>query len=199
MPKTVAVLVVRTTKVFAWLGHLPVMNWCLNQLREVRGVDTILCVATADLAARARDMLAKEDIETVVVPTAIVRRNDPASFERWLRGAGGPCAGAEVVLVCQPTLPFLPAGKLEACLEPVRRGFADTACTVRKFDKARTEHGQVVTYMETGGCRVFAPARVPEGAAGRFRPIPVGIIESLDLADNDNHLIAKALLADGSI
>lgn len=196
MHKAVAVIVVRSPKVFSWLGHMPIMNWSVAQLREVRGVGRAVCCATAELAAQAARLLAKEDIELVVVPAAVAKQGEVA-FDRWLCAADGPAAEAQVVVVVKPTSPFLPAAKIETCIDLVRRNFADTCCTVQQV-QAWTASGRTQAYAEVPGCRAFAPARVREHpAVGRFRPVSVSIIESLDVCDPDNHRLARALVTEG--
>jgi CMP-N-acetylneuraminic acid synthetase len=197
MHRTVAVIVVRNPKVFSWLGHMPIMNWLVSQLREVRGVDRAVCCASADLTKQAVKLLSKEDIETVEIP-ANVAAGDERHFDKWLCAAGGPADDADVVAVLKPTSPFLPAPKIEACIDLVRRNIADTCCTVQEV-AAWTSQGRTQAYAEVPGCRAYAPARAVERpSCGRFRPVPVTIIESLDVSDPDSNRLARAFVADGS-
>lgn len=198
MQKTVAVLVVKSQKVFGWLGHMPVMTWSMVQLMEVRGLDRIICITVKDFVKRVSEMLGKEKIEVIAMPDKIVKQ-DNANFDKWLCSADGPAADADVVAVIKPTSPFLPAAKIEGCIDVVLRNFADVSYTVQEVN-AWTSWGRIQAYAEVPGCRVFAPNRVSKSNnLGRFRPITVSLIESLDITDSDNHRIAKALVADGPI
>ena len=193
--QTVAVIVVTSPKVFSWLGHMPIMNWSYTQLTEVRGIDRVICVASKDLAARCKQMFAKDDIETVTIPDRVLKQGE---IDKWLVAADGPAAAADVIALIKPTSPFLPAAKIEGCIDLVRRDFADTCCTVQK-SQGWTEWGARPTaYVEVPGCRAFSPRRVQEQGR-RFRPVTVSLIESLDVTDADNHRVAKALVAEGTV
>lgn len=200
MPKTVAaVLVVSSPKVFDWLGHLPVMNWALVQLAEVRGLSRVECVAAKALAKRASQMLAQEEqeIKTHVMPDDVLKKGGDV-FDRWLVSANGPCADADVIAVVQPTTPFLPAAKIEACISSVSRNFADsclTASEVRMISDLGLRDG----YAHAPGCRAFSPSRTLAGTGKRVRPLAVGLVESLDLTVADNYRLAKALVSDGLV
>ena len=198
--KTVAIITVTSPKVFSWLGHMPVMSWSVTQLLEVRGISRIVCAAVKDLAKRARDLLVKEDddIPTVTIPDSVLKQD---RLDKWLVAADGPAADADVIALVQPTFPFLPSAKIEGCIDLVGRNFADTACTAQEVN-AWTSYGRGRAYAEVLGCCVYAPARVKEKkekSYGRFRPVLVSLIESLDVTDADNHRLAKALVADGSM
>lgn len=192
--RTVAIIVVTSQKVFSWLGHMPIMNWSFTQLSEVRGVDKIVCVASKELTTRASQMLAKEEIETVTIPDRVLKQGE---IDKWLVAADGPAASADVIAVVQPTSPFLPAAKIEGCIDLVRRDFADTTCTVQAVN-AWTSYGKSQAFAEVPGCRAFSPRRVQENGR-RFRPIAVSLIESLDVTDADNHRVAKALVSEGPV
>lgn len=193
MPKVVACLVVRTERAFKFLGHMPVMNWMLTQLKDVRGVDRLVCVAAPKLAEQAKRMLAAEEIETVVMPPEVLR-GDAKILDQWLISVKGPAAEADVVSVLTPTTPFLPAGKIEACIVAVRRRFADIACTTLT-SPAFTESGKMQAHVEQAGCRTFAPGRISGFQFGRFRPIEVSKLEALDVSEPDESRLATALVS----
>jgi CTP:molybdopterin cytidylyltransferase MocA len=195
MAKTFAFLVVTTPRVFTWLGHMPIMNWTLEQLREVRGIDRVVCVALPDLARRAAELLAAGEIETIAVPPKI--KADGPDLDRWLTAADGPAADADVVVVLKPSSPFLPAAKIEVCVDAVRRCLADRSCTVQPVQVV-SGTGREAAHAEAPGCRAFAPARAREPARRPFRPVPVSPIEALDVSEPDDYHIASALLLSGA-
>lgn len=195
--KTIAVIVVKSAKVFSWLGHMPIMNWSITQLKDVRGVHQVVCVASRGLAKRAAEMLAREEIETVTIPDNVLKQGE-SHIDKWLVSATGPAADADVVVVVKPTSPFLPAAKIEGCLDLVRRKFADASCTVQAVNLVHGA-GRTQAYAEVPGCRAFAAQAVNTHIdPKRFRPVTVSLIESLDVTDADNHRLASALVAEGS-
>ena len=202
MPRTVACFIVRTAKVFSWLGHMPIMNWSLTQLTEVRGVDRIVCVAAKSVAEQTKKLLANEKaIETTVIPQQASNLNARA-FDEWLVSAAGPASDAEILLVIKPTSPFLPAGKIEACLNHVSRGRCVMCYPARDaavvIDKERTktlpERLEGVRVM-----RVKAPAEGTGRAIPTIQTVPLSLMESLDVEVPDEFLLASALVESGKI
>lgn len=194
MKRTTTVIVVKTAKVFEWLGHMPILHWMLAQLKEVRGCGQVACVVSAKLAKRVKEALGDEPIDVVTIPDNIVKKND-AAFDKWL--CEQPlCLGSEVVVVCGSTAPFLPAAKIEACLNMISRGFADTTCTTQLI-QAYTKDGKTPVHAEMPGCRAFAPARLKEKQT-RFRPVEVSVVEALNIDEPDSHRLAVALVNQGN-
>lgn len=196
--RTIAVVVVRSAKAFAWLGHMPIMNWSVKRLGDVRGLDRVVCVADGRLRDRSEKLLAKEEIEVVSIPQAITKKPD-REFDRWLCAATGPAAEADVVLVLQPTSPFMPAAKIEAVLDTVASKAADVSCTARVTQAYAQPHpaaglSRMLAYAEVSTCRAFAPARVTERGVGKFKPVTVDLVESLDVSVPDNLRVAAALV-----
>jgi CMP-N-acetylneuraminic acid synthetase len=205
--KTVACILVRDAKVFAWLGHKPIINWAIERLHEVRGIDHLVCVADPKLATQTARLLAKMDIDTVVLPPALTRQKTERDIDNWLASAAGPADDADVILSFRPTSPFMPAAKIEAALDAVARNAADTCVTVREVSayvrlsavNPAAPVSRLSAYSEVGTVRAFAPARVVERPIGRFQPIQVSLIESLDVSIPDNLRVASALVAAGNI
>lgn len=188
MPKTVACLLVDSPRVFAWLGHLPIMTWTATNLAEVRGVDRIVCVATADTADRARKLLDPE-VEVVRLPKELVGAK-PGEFDRWLTAATGPACDADVVVAVRPTSPFLPAAKIEACVAAVRRGRCSVAQPAQAVNVVvATRKTPAPAAVES--VRVFA-VKVP--AEPKLHTVRVSMIEALDVTDPDQFVMADALV-----
>jgi hypothetical protein len=140
-------------------------------------------------------LFAKDAIETVTIPEQVVKHD---VIDNWLCAANGPASDADVIAVIKPTSVFLPAAKIEGCIDLVRRDFADTCATVQQ-GLGWTEYGsRPVAYVEVPGCRAFSPARRKENGR-RFRPITVNLIESLDVVDPESHRVAKALIEAGQV
>jgi hypothetical protein len=187
--KTVAALVVDNPTVFQWLGHMPVLNWSLRQLREVRGVDAVVCVAPKPLQARAHKLLAPEGIEVTRLPDSVSKDD---ALEAWIVSAAGPAADAEAVVLLRPSVPFLPAGKIEACLHQVRRGLCAACAPAVEVARSRGKNPPVLTVSPVRSLKVFAPGRVCETA---LKTVPVSLIESLDVLLPDAYTVADALVS----
>lgn len=203
--RTVACIVVRSAKAFAPLGKMPAMNWAVRQLLDVRGVDRVECVADARLRERAAKLLAKDGIDVTALPAAVVgTQKTERDLDLWLCSASGPAAEADVVLVFRPTSPFLPKAKIEAVLHKVSTKLADFCCTAREVNAYVRAHaaagaGWMIAHAEVATCRAFAPARVSERAASRFAPVPLDLIESLDVSVPDNLRVATALVSSKAV
>lgn len=194
---TVACVVVRTPKMFDKLGRLPVINWSLNKLAEVRGVDRIVCVAEPRLAEKARKAVARQNITLVVMPDAVVRHRNDRSVEKWVCSAGGPAEDADVILFLRPTSPFLPTGKIEKCLRDVREGRCNAAIPGRPTTAIVPGKPRQALKEPVDSLRVFRGKVKIEEAD--FRVVPVSLIESLDVETDDEYLMATALVASGTV
>jgi len=194
LPRVVAVVLVRSPRVFHWLGHMPVLHWSAGRLAEVRGVGRVVCVAPSGLADRARRLLAREAVEAVVLPRPLEEASD-AAVESWLASAAGPAADADVVVVDHASTPFLPAAKLEACLAAVCRGGHAAARPARPVSVGvpPVRAAEVVR-----GVHVFR-VPVPRERSYRGLEVPVTVIESLDVEDADEFVLADALVASGKL
>ena len=205
MCKTVAVVSVQSEKVFAWLGHMPVLNWCLTRLEDVRNVDQVVCVTAKAFTRKVRELVDTSKIDVVEIPADVANatvgvtngRSSTSALENWLCSANGPGSDADVIAVIGATNPFLPAGTIEDCIDSVIRKFADLCCTTQEVN-AWTPYGKTTGHAELLGCRVFAPARVKEPYS-KFRPVHIGTIESLDVTDATNLRLAKAAVEDGIV
>lgn len=192
MSKTVACIVVRSPKVFSWLGHMPIMNWSLAQLTEVRGVDRIVCLVVPELAGRAQKLLAKEDIEVVAMPKDVAAAKEEV-LDKWLTSAVGPAADADIMVVAKSTGPFLPASKIEACVRNVA-GNKCTVCVPARDAQVVTGTSQRKSKMKTTveTVRVFK-VNVPAEQT-IFQTVPVNLMESLDVDNQDEYVLASALV-----
>lgn len=193
MAKTVACLVLKTPKVFTWLGHMPVMNWGLTQLQEARGIERIVCVPAPELAARAKALLSKEKIEIVPMPRDVALAPRESVLHDWLTAANGPAAEAEIIVLTKATSPFLPAAKIEACVAQVARGKcsvclparASTIVTMNQYRKAKSNE-------PIDGLMVFR-VNVPQEKAV-LQTVRVNLMESLDVDNHDEFVLVSALV-----
>lgn len=194
--KTVACIVVQSPRAFNWLGHMPVMNWSLNQLLEVRGIDRIVCVAQDGLAHQAEKLLMHAEIETTSIPEQV---KGEVALDKWLCAANGPAADADIVTVLKPTTPFLPAAKIEECLRKVRQGRCAYCLPARSVPAQTTtaaERANVFTTLDS--LRVFAVQTLSEPGT-KPSTVSVSLIEALDVSQPDDSRIANALVLSGSI
>lgn len=191
MPKTVAVIVVKSPKTFTWLGHMPVITWCVVQLTEVRGVDRIVCVASPELAARAGKLLGATGIDVVPIPRPLADAKD-ADLDRWLTAADGPACDATTLVVTKATSPFLEAAKIEACVRSVTNGKYTHCQPARQVEvvlaERKTKAREAVASLRA--FRVAVPAEMPVNV----NTVPVTLIESLDVDDHDEFVVADALV-----
>lgn len=194
--KTIAVIVVRSQKLFEWLGHMPVANWAFAQLSEVRGIDRIICVADKKLHARAKKLVGAEGVDVVEIPSDA---KTEASLHLWLCSATGPAADADVVFSVVPSSPFLSAAKLEACVEEVRHGAGlchpARPCRVLFSEGYKTKEASLPEILP--GVRAYRVPAVSEQAS--FKTVEVGMIEALDVIDPDNFAVAQALITSGAV
>lgn len=193
MPKTVAVIVVKNQKMFTWLGHMPIMNWSLAELTEVRGVDRIVCVAAPAFADRARKLLGKEDIEVVNIPRDLVDAK-PAVMDKWLSAANGPAFDADTLVVTTASSPFLKSPRIEACVRAVNKGQCTHAQPAREVSLSGTTVKKTKAAEAVESVRVFK-VNVPAEQVAVFRTVPVSMIESLDIEQPDEFVLADALVA----
>lgn len=196
--KTVAVIVVKSAKVFHWLGHMPMMNWALDQLHQVRGVDQIVCVAAPELFAQAKRLLVDEGITVVAIPKA-VHEGKEAVLDAWLTAAGNVAGEADYVVLVRPTTPYMPAAKMEACLSTVRRKKCASCVPARPVTVVA--NGNRAKFQESAeSVRAFAvkpPIELP--ATKRIATVPVSLLESLDADDPDEFVMVSALVDAGKV
>lgn len=195
MPNTVAVIVVKSPKMFSWLGHMPIMNWAVAELHEVRGIDRIVCVAAPAVAARARKLLGKEDIDVVDLPKELVDAKQ-AVVDLWLTSAIGPAADADAVVVTTASSPFLQAVTIETCVRAVTRGKFTHAQPSREAavvaNNRRVKGAEAVDSVRVFRVNVPAEQMV-------VRTVPVSLIQSLDVEQPDEFVVADALVAANKI
>lgn len=192
MAKTVAVIVVTSPKMFSWLGHMPIMNWSLAELTEVRGIDRIVCAAAPAVADRARKLLGKDDIEVVDMPRDLADAK-PAVLDKWLTAANGPAFDADTLVVTTASSPFLKAPRVEACVRAVNKGQCTHAQLAREVSLSGTTARRVKGAEVVESVRVFRVNVPAEQVA--VRTVPVSMIESLDINQPDEFVLADALVA----
>jgi hypothetical protein len=193
---TVACVIVQDPIVFEPLGLQPIAKVAITNLGEVRGVDRIVCLTLPELHKPAAAMLAETAVEVGVLPTLKSQELLP-----WL--VGGPARGAEIVAVLWPTLPFLSAAKIEACLRHVRKGKHDSAVLAKTLPGGVTRFG-----VRRVACAAVLDnlyvVKVSAVLGGSWPPSPPGAvsvtsIEALDMAEHADYVIADALTAQGKM
>lgn len=179
--KTVAFLVVDSPKVFQFLGHQPLMFWILEKLLEVRGLDRIVCAVKHDLFAQAKSALGKyEGVECVAMPKELKAGN---GYNAW---CNTQTTAYDVAMRFKPTVPFLPASKIEKCLNLVTKNKATRVTPARRLNKVCEEP------MDLTVCHNRKPAH------GQVT-VPVSLIESLDADDPDEYVLISAMVESGKM
>lgn len=196
---TIACVLVRNPEVFTWLGHMPVLNWCLEQLLEVRGLEAIHCCVAPALMPQAKKLLIRSDIGLMEIP-AKINKNDH-DVTRWLYTTDGftrgPAYGASRMLMVVPTIPFMPAAKIEACVDAVNRGNHSLAMPARTTKVVMDFNKSFVKALPSVVSSVRAMRTdVSEGA---LHVVEVGLIESLDVRDADNLQLVQAMVSAGTV
>lgn len=197
--RTVACLVITTPTVFNWLGHMPIMAWAMEQLREVRGVHQICCVATKPLVAQTKALLANDEIDVTAIPPEVFGEPKGRStrIDNWLSSADGPACDADIIISDSSTSPFLPAGKIEACLRSVASGKYTAAMPGRPTTVVATAaaKSKATLHEAVTSVRVFR-VRVP---AEGLRVVPITLIDSLNVDIHDEYRVASVLVEAGGI
>lgn len=189
MAKTVAVMVLKHAKYLSWLGHMPLMNWSFAALKDVRGIDRIVCVANRKLCDRVRKLLGDEEVDVLPIPKELEEANDD-TLDKWFASANGPAAEADIIVVSKGSSPFLGAGRIEACLTHVRRNKCTFAQPSREVIVAGVRKTKAAESVES--VRVFK-VNVPKEQR-TVRAVQVSMIESLDVDIPDQFVLADALV-----
>lgn len=191
--KVIACVIVRTDRVFSWLGHMPILNWATTQLIEARGIDSIVCLCPSKLLERAKKLLNDECVDTVVLPKEVLNMTQQ-QVENWLVSKAGPANLADVVVYSNASTPFLPSAKIEQCIGAVRRGKYAVAHAVRETSIVLTDKVASVKENVTG-IKVWRTG----ASEPKIHTVPVGMIESLSVEIYDSFVIANSLVSSGAI
>lgn len=195
---TTACVLVRNPEVFTWLGHMPVLNWCLEQLLEVRGLEAIHCCVAKELLPQTKKLLTRAEVGLVEIPAKLKADQD---VTRWLHTTDGftrgPAYGSSRVLVVIPTVPFMPAAKIEACVDAVERGKHVLAMPARTTKVVMDYSKSLVKALPSVVNSVRAMRT--DLTEGGLHTVEVGLIESLDVRDADNLQLVQAMVAAGTV
>lgn len=189
MSKTVAVMVIKHPKYLSWLGHMPLMNWGFAALKDVRGIDRIVCVTAKKMTDRVRKLLGDEEVEVVPLPKELEEANED-TLDKWFASASGPAADADILVVSKGSSPFLGSGRIETCLTHVRRNKCTFAQPSREVIVAGVRKTKAAESVES--LRVFK-VNVPKEQR-TVRAVQVSMIESLDVDNPDQFVLADALV-----
>lgn len=190
MPRTTCCVVVQHPKVFRDFGGQTYLSRALAAIEDVRGIDETVFLSSPALAARVKETL--PDAKIFKLPPTMV------GMDRWLES--GPAEKSDIVLLVQPTSPFMTAGKIEQCLDAVRRRQVDEALTVVEVT-ARDEVGRPkkAEAATSGGCRAFGSRRLciasPRKQLQACKGVRVTLTESVDVLLPDQEFMAHAILA----
>lgn len=172
---TVCVPVVKPDRLLKPVNGVPLAKRIASQIAEIRGVGEVICVsktrntdslAAAKLFAGAQSMLM-----------------DPTLPPQKLAALCGARAGG-LCLVVSPALALLTAGKMEQCLQAAKRHGAAAPC---RTVTARGPKGPVAVHETIVACEAFKL-----GYTGKFVPVPVALLETLDATDDDEYSLIMA-------
>ena len=166
----------------------------VRELREVRGLSRVVCLATS------KDMARKLVILGVDLQVYLVTSADTRKLLHWACFSGNVLGASEGLLLVRGTAPFLSRGRMEGCVEIARSSSLtgavalgrSTEITVRS--SGREAHGAAVSPI----LRVFWPAR----AHAMQKLVAPELVwadahELLDMRNADERLLIETMHAAG--
>jgi hypothetical protein len=193
MDRTDCVLVVNSARVFSCLKGVPIIDWVVSELYDVRGLGKITCVSVSRLRARAEEALRSAEIPVLSLPRELTDLNSQV-FDNWLV-SHGPVAGADIVTVVRPVHPLMPGAKIETCIEKVKKKKVPFCSPAREVVLSNVR--RITTNARTEGVRVFRPGnREPNSTVG---VVAVNLMESLNVDNHDEYVLIDALVASGKV
>jgi 2-C-methyl-D-erythritol 4-phosphate cytidylyltransferase len=190
MDSTLAVVNVDQPVALVWLGHMPVVNWILAQLAEVRSLQRTVVLTIPELAEPLRQYVRQYPVlsRPATLPAA--------DLEAYLWSASGPAAEADIVLLVEATNPFVQAATMELCLREART----TAPSVLLGRPCRVVNAAARPQPAFEALPQVRALRRSQSAPAQRPPaklVPVGTIESLSVADPEQLCLAQALVSSG--
>lgn len=186
--KCIACVVIREARIFDRLGNTRVIDWSMTQLLDVRGIDQIIAAADKRHIRKAQEWAKQHRVSVIDLPRTIdVDRLD--SIAKWL-GTVPQAQTASIFSIVVPTNPFLPAAKIEACVDHVRRGRCGASLLSRDVGSASmvTAHS-LTAELPLNTFRVFRPNVTPSA-----RTVAINLLESLDVTKHDEYVMAEAMI-----
>jgi hypothetical protein len=188
---TVACVLVYTDEVFKLLDTRSTLAWCIAQLDDVRGIDSVLFFANKSLEARLKT---EAPLHALPPPKQGRCVDGNPEVVPWSRTVP-ELQTADVVVVVQPVQPFLKAAKIEACLLAAQKRGA--AFLGRSYTHGCQRETGLVEYAPVMAAvpAVFAfkPAAVADPKwRSKVAVIPVGSIEALDVSDPGDRCLVDA-------
>jgi hypothetical protein len=173
---------------------MPVLNWCLEQLLEVRGLEAIHCCVAPELVPQTKKLLTRSEIGITEIPAKVNKTDQDVT--RWLH-TEGPARTASRVLLIVPTVPFMPAAKIEACVDAVNRGKHSLAMPARTTKVVMDFSKSFVKALPS----VISSVRAmrTDLSEHTLHTVEVGLIESLDVRDADNLQLVQAMVSAGTV
>lgn len=191
MAHTTCCVLIESEKLLSPFGRKPLISWTLEALQNVRGVNKTVYLVHPLLVPRLGKLVpAKQVVKMSPGQTA-------HALDRWVEA--NLAADSDIVLFVQPASPFLPAGKIEACLDAVRRRQVDEALTVVEITvKDETGRPKKAEAATPAGCRAISLKALrdvkPRKQLQASKGVLVSLTESVDVRVPDQARIAYALL-----
>jgi hypothetical protein len=174
MDGTVACLVFKTARCFDQLGDKAVAAWMIANLHGVRGIERMLFFADTRFFSRAKELADGYGYDCYELPWQTSA--DATRLRQWLRTNRNMTPRS--IVLAEPVFPYLPAGKIEACLAHANRT-KSTSLLMRVFANVKATLPDFRVHIET------------ETAA---RPIvEIDIVEALDVRNQNEFRLADAL------
>lgn len=115
-----------------WLGDKPVWRWCLDQLLQVSGIDSIVCLVPEKAPVDASSISDCPNVSWQTCPEKVFE--EEIKFYRFLSSWDqSPCQDAGIVLAVSAVYPFLSGARLELCVNGVRDGLVEAAVPAQAF------------------------------------------------------------------
>lgn len=186
-----AVLLVSEKVSVEWLGSSLVASLCVSELSRVRGIDRRICFVGESLAIHIESVCERFGFDCTNVKDKDIPTG--AMSDAWIKEK----VPGDIYLVYRPVTPFIPSGKIQKCLSLIA-GATAYAAPVRRC-KMRVSANRVRT-VDNAVSNLYAfDKKLSDGRDPPVAPVPLTLIESLDLTIPDERTIAMSLVASGDV
>jgi len=172
-----------------WLGHMPVVNWVLAQLADVRGLQCTVVLTRRHFAATVRRYVEPCAVSVHELPDALLGQE----IESFVWSPSSPLANHAVVLLVQALTPFTSAASLELCLRQAKQQ-AQSVVVARPCQVVVGKRLQPAQEIVLQIRALHRP-----GVDASLTTVPVGFIESLRVVDPEQLQLAQALVFSGNV
>jgi len=198
-PHAIAAVIVPDLRLLSlWLGNRPLVQWSLDKLAEVRGLDFVCVVVPPRHKGAAGPPLGVDGAAVVTAPASLNLRDDYATA-RWLLYESNLPEGlkTERLLVVRADQPFTPRERIALIFGNPGR---DVCLAVRPVTCIDNKFGEIPSAELTRGAwachRGFLKPERPQWGS-HFVAVPVSSVEALSVLEPDGEVACRALASQG--